>query len=328
MSGQGLPQLQGAGDGIMGQHIQLHSDHESTQAQWMHLWTNIGSGECGNLDVFLFKLGDNKIRISSIFPEGQDARQYMMQKMERGFYLIPFDQSNVIEVINLDTLDAVTTPEGLILEEVSNGTPCTEKKIVKTVKRKRTSTDWREETRPQIAARRKELLETEKLISELESKFSCQFSFLMGNLSTSLDREQIQDLIAKGKDELTSVKNDLISFVAQEKVKKEKTTKRKKEKKTTTVGEEEQEVIADLGLALENALCSRAYLTKLQTFVECQKTWMTTLQSGIAALETGTTKAAQNQEVVLQLQTRQNVLANPAWNPGHYLKSDQCDQVL
>ena len=91
----------------------------SGDAQWMHVWTNFGSGDEGVLDVFLFKFGDNKIRISSIFPEGQDARQYMMQKMERGFYLIPFDQSNVIEVINLDNLDAVNTPEGLILEEMS-----------------------------------------------------------------------------------------------------------------------------------------------------------------------------------------------------------------
>ena len=93
----------------------------SGEAQWMHAWTNFGSEDEEVLDVFLFKLGDNKIRISSIFPDGQDARQYMMQKMERGFYLIPVDQSDVIEVINvnLDILDAVNSPEGLILEEMS-----------------------------------------------------------------------------------------------------------------------------------------------------------------------------------------------------------------
>ena len=138
----------------------------------------------------------------------------------------------------------------------------------------------------------------------------------MGTLSMTLDPEMVLDLMIKGKEKLISAKKDLFGYIAQEKVKREK-TKRMNEKD-----------VMNLEVALENTICSRAYLTKLQTYVECQKTWMGTLQSGISALETGTTKAAQNQEFIRQLQTRRDVLANPDWNPGLHFKSNLCEQVL
>ena len=340
-----LPLLQEADDGFLGKHLQLQSGHDtagdSSQAEWSQQWTNFGSE--GDLEVFLFKLGDNKIRISTIFPEGHAAKQYVMKKMGRGFHLIAFDQSDVIEVINLDSLDNVTTQEGLILEAVPTVTACTEKVFRKTVKRQRTSTDWREETRPQIAATKKELFETEKYNSDLENEFRCLFAFLMGALSIILDRGKIPALLKVGKEKLTSARKDLISFVAQEKVKnKEKTNKRKKEKKRkvsndimakSAGGEAEEQEVVDLGVALENAICSSAYLTKLRTYVDCQKTWMTTLQNTISTLEARSTKAAQNQEILqrpevrLEMEEPFNVLTAPDFS-GHPYKNDKCRQVL
>ena len=69
---------------------------------------------------------------------------------------------------NLDSLDDITAPKGVILRAEPKVTVCTEKKIGKTVKRNRTSTDWREEKRPKIASCCTELKRTEKFNMNLE----------------------------------------------------------------------------------------------------------------------------------------------------------------
>ena len=294
--------------------LQLSSGHDpagdSTQAQWSQVWTNFGSRVGADLDdVFLFNY-DGKVRISTIFPEGRVAKQYMMRKGETEgvYYLDPFDESDMIQLINLNYFDALKTPEGLILESVTTPSPNTKKKKKRVpVKRKRSSTDWRQETRPQIAARIKELLQTEQLNSDLESEFSSLISYIMGKFSMPRDRAKILDLIARGKGELTSAKNELIHVVAQERVKREKTNSRKSKKRmkeqqtalSPSGGQEKQEAIE---VTLDNNICSSLYLGTLVKVVECQQDWKKTLQSCISAME--------------------------ALETGHYFNNDKWKQVL
>ena len=280
---EGLPLLKEADAGILGQHLQLQSGHDTA--------------------------GDTT-------SETQLSQQWT----------------------NLDSLDDITAPKGVILRAEPKVTVCTEKKIGKTVKRNRTSTDWREEKRPKIASCCTELKRTEKFNMNLEIELHHLLAFLMGTLSMILDTEKILALVEQGKGELTAARNALIRVVAQEKMKKEKTKMRKNEKKrkksnNTSAkragGEAEEQEVLDLGVALENTICTSEYLSKLETYVNCQKTWMTTLQTNISILEAGTTKAAQNQEILRRLDARHetletlNVLTAPNFSGLPYKNDEQ-----
>ena len=267
MSGEGLPLLQDAGDGNMGHHLQ--SDHysagDSSQAEWSQQWTNFGSE--GDLEVFLFKLDDKKIRISTIFPEAQAAKLYLMKKMGRGYHLIPSDQSDVIEVINLDSTDNVTTPEGLILEAVSKVTAGAGKeigkndgdlemkddvdnslvnynttnitnittgtktqKVSRSQKRNRNSTECRDEWRPQIKRAKNKAIDIDRNISELESRCLWIFGILKEIIGLFLSRENVMDVLLSSKMEISEARNGILDVIVNKRIVDEK-AKVKKAKK-------------------------------------------------------------------------------------------------
>ena len=287
MSGGG-PQG-GGGDGIIGQHLPLQPGHDPAG----QVWTNFGSGIGGDLEVFYFE-HDGRIRISTIFPEGKLAKQYRMQRGEtEGVYsLFPFDDSEVVQLINLDmnALDTVKTPEGLIIGSV----PESAERRARVVRRKRKTTEWREEMRPQIAFLGEKLVENETANLEKESKFGRIFALLVGTLSLVglVDIEKILPLLEKGKEEIQRKKKELIRFVRR--------TKRR-------TNEEEEEQV-DIRVALENNICSRSYMTKLQNVINSQENWESTLVDKLSVLEAGVTEAAQNKKIIRRLQVRQEAL--------------------
>ena len=86
-------------------------------------------------------------------------------------------------------------------------------------KRRRTSTEWREEMRPQIASLGEKLIKNEKANSEKESKFGRFFALLVGtlNLVGLVDIEKILPVLEKGKEDIRKRKKELISFVRRTK---------------------------------------------------------------------------------------------------------------
>ena len=61
----------------------------------------------------------------------------------------------------------------------------------------------------------------------------------------------------------------------------------------------------ELRMILENSICSRTYLNKIEPYVECQKKWLETLQNVIPKLEDGEKKARENKAVLQALKENQ-----------------------
>ena len=293
------------------------SDHQDKQSQedtidgvqLSHVWTNFGDKDDADVGKTSGLFNDNIINITTDTTNtitAETATNYITN-IDQGRYTVieTFDLSNILalDVPKIQTAN----PESVPPVPKQNTSP-----------KRKNSTECREEWRPKIKKAKLKALDIDRKIPELEARCWWIFGVLKEIVGFLLGREDLSEILVGGKKKIRKARNNIIDVVANERI--VKTKAQVKRGKTNQSGKREavdskmklqmeaQKALIredfkneELRMILENSICSRTYLDKIEPYVECQKKWLETLQNVITKLEDGEKKARKNNAILQEL---------------------------
>ena len=188
--------------------------------------------------------------------------------------------------------------------------PC--EQPITTRKRKRTATDCRVEWRAAISSAKAAIIENVKKITNEEILLREKYGELKGVVRVRemskdyKNRDPLKDIFKKGKEELTNAKRELTEVILKEKLqqasKVRKSDKTKKDHEAFEIAEIRKQTLAeDIRVSVENAYCSKLYLTKLEAYKNCQVRYLTSLQTQICILADGFSRICHNKETLYEI---------------------------